>query len=225
MKTWLQGAALFFVMITVAPALAEDLGCSSTNHHRRPVAPNPIPVYAQLADFAFECRNNELFCIERATFAAQFAQIRVELPMSRSNEWETIAKRMIQEKGIGDENYTVNLESCFTSRLKLEPRPNRHGETPAELDKADSKFRKIIGLIDRRKYPLIIIGVRADSEKAYFYARTIAEEAGFLVAKGELGKDTMLEVPFSATGISAYLRAEKPPAAEASPDSTPQTVK
>ena len=117
----------------------------------------------------FECRGNELFCIEKDALEAQAAQA----PAG---------------KEIGDASYTADPTFLSMSLLRLTPKPNVHGEAAANLDRADSKFRMALQRLNPKQDLLIFI-TRPDSAGVHDKARQIAEAAGFSTASQPLDKD------------------------------------
>lgn len=120
----------------------------------------------------FECRGEELFCVEKDDLEAQVAQSRPGVE-------------------IGNASYIVNPSSLAAGVISLEPRPNVHGDRAADLNDPASKFQKALQRLNRQEDNLIIM-VREDSAGLGDKARQIAAAAGFTATVHPWAKDKSL---------------------------------
>lgn len=139
------------IMFTLAPEVATPVVKPQTR-----VVQNP----AQHAGY-FECRDNELFCIEKDALEVQ-------------------AAGAASGQTIGNVNYIVESSFLAMGMMRLQPRPNVRGEVQADLAQPESKFRKVLNKLSPKK-DMIVLMVRDGSVGVCDKVRQIPESAGFSV--------------------------------------------
>jgi hypothetical protein len=137
----------------------------------------------------FECRNNEVFVVDKEGLNAQVLQI-VPANGPKNNLGEFL--KMVQARPVTNTFYKVNPEWLCAAVIALEPYPNAHGDSLANLEKPDGQFRSALSRLSKRDH-YVAFFVRDDSFAAFCRARELAEQLGFgtgweLLADGELIK-------------------------------------
>jgi hypothetical protein len=123
----------------------------------------------------FECRNNEVFFIDKDYFDDQVAKLLSSLkPEVRTRDLKTFLKA-VQGHEFTNEYYKVNKSYLSVAVIAYEPQPDIHGELTKEIETPDSKFQKTLaGLNSQRQYVVFLI--RDDSFAVFRRARSLAEQ-------------------------------------------------
>src|ERR1700733_2182768 len=116
-------AALFFcLVVTVQEAVKVPV-----------FRPTPLAKVSSKQGIFFECRNDQLFFVDKAGLDDQVEQLMSKLnPGVRGGDLESFLKA-IQGKEVGNAYYTVDPRYLLVGRMGLEARPGVPGETIEEL--------------------------------------------------------------------------------------------
>jgi hypothetical protein len=186
-------AAMFFAMlITVQEAVKIPVF--------RPT-PRSISTDKQVA--WFECRNNELFYVDKAGLDDQVAELLSSItPGVRGGDLTGFLKA-IQGRQVTNQYYKVNPSYLLTAIVALEPRSDAPGETVDDLDRPNSKFAYILSQLDMKKRYVAFL-VRDDSFVVFRKARQVADKIGFDTGWELLGIDEPIK--FGAGGQSVSVQ-------------------
>jgi len=184
-------AAMFFVLIiTVQEAMKIPVF--------RPT-PRAVPSNKQ-AEF-FECRNKQVFYIDKTDLDTQVEKLLGTVsPDIRSRDLKGFLK-VIQAQQVGNEYYTVNPNYLLTAIVALESRPNAKGEPEAGIADPNGKFQKALLKLNKNEKYLAFI-VRDDSFQAFRLARKIGDKHGFDVGWELLGEGEPIKFGAGGSAIS-----------------------
>jgi hypothetical protein len=159
----------------------------------RSVPTNKSPVF-------FECRNNEVFFVDKDGLDAQVTKLLEEVkPLWRPGNATEFLKA-IQGHEVTNDYYRVNPQLLPVGVMALDPRPGTHGDRLIELNTPGSKFQQALANLDAQNRYIAFL-VRDDSFKAFRKARDIASTAGFETAWELLGFDEPIK--FGSSGVPA----------------------
>jgi len=185
-------AALFFAMIMT---LQEAVKIPVFRPTPRAAITNKQPVF-------FECRNGEVFFIDKAGLDDQVTKLVSTLnPGVRGGDMSQFLK-VIQGQEVGNEYYKVNPSYLLTGLVALEARPDVHGESAEDIANAKSKFQDLLAGMDNKSQYVAFL-VRDDSFSVFRTARQIADKAGFDVGWELLGQDEPIKFGSSGSQIMA----------------------
>jgi hypothetical protein len=126
----------------------------------------------------FECRQNEVFYVDKADLDDQVTKLLSKLsPGIRTGKLDDFLK-VIQGKEIGNEYYKVNPSYLLAAIMAVEPRAGKHGDSLADLNKTDCRFRGVLAQLDKRTQYIVFM-LRDDSFPVFRHARKLATDAGF----------------------------------------------
>jgi len=147
----------------------------------------------------FECRNNQLFIIDKASLDDQVADLLNSVsPGVRSGDISRFL-RVLQGRQVTNRYYRVNPSYLLTAIMALEPQPNVRGETIQELERENSSFQLALKQLNPEKQYVAFL-VRDDSFPVFRKARVLADEQGYDTGWELLGIDEPIK--FGAGGIS-----------------------
>jgi hypothetical protein len=185
-------AALFFAMIMT---LQEAVKVPIFRPTPRAAITNKAPVF-------FECRNEEVFFIDKSGLDDQVTKLVSTANVGvRGGDMSQFLK-VIQGQEVGNEYYKVNPSYLLTGLVALEPRPDVHGETDVQIEDPKSKFQGLLAGMDN-KTSYIAFLVRDDSFSVFRGARQVADKAGFDVGWELLGQDEPIKFGASGSQIMA----------------------
>lgn len=147
----------------------------------------------------FECRNNEVFFVDKDELDKQVAGVLAGLsPGTRGGDL-SVFLRAIQEREIGNAYYTVDPKSLLAGRMGLQPRAGVRGEPLGDLQRRDGKFQQWLAQLDQQGRYISFL-LRDDSFAVFRQAREIAERAGFDTVWELLGPDEPIK--FGEAGLA-----------------------
>ncbi|MBM3858076.1 MAG: hypothetical protein FJ395_00325 [Verrucomicrobia bacterium] len=147
--------------------------------------------------YFFECRNNELFNVNKAALDDQVAELLNSVtPGVRSGDLSGFLKALLGRQ-VTNEYYRVNPSYLLTAIMALEPREEARGESVEDVDRAAGKFQIILNQLDPQKQYIAFL-VRDDSFQVFRKARFLADERGFDTGWEMLGIDEPIK--FGAGG-------------------------
>ena len=171
--------------LTVPRPMPKPPPTTAPPSHGGPVKPVVRAVITSKSSVFFECRDNEVFFVDKDGLAAQHAKLLTSAGPGANNE-EFL--KAIQSHEVGNEYYTIDFHIPMISRLALEPRPGAHGERATELDYPGGKFRTTLAQLNAGSRYIVFL-LRDDGFVVFRRARAIAEEAGFDTGWELMGKD------------------------------------
>jgi hypothetical protein len=137
----------------------------------------------------FECRNNEVFFVDKDYLDDQVTKLLSSLtPGGRRGKLENFLNG-VTEREITNEYYKVNGSYLLAAIVAVDPLPGVHGESSQEIRNPESKFQKVLASVDpKERYPVFLI--RDDSFAVFRVARSLAAQKYFhigwdLLAPGE----------------------------------------
>jgi len=161
-------AAMFFAMlITVQEAVKIPV-----------IRPLPSAKNTNKQVVFFECRNNELFSIDKAQVDEQVGGLLESVsPGVRGGDLAAFLKA-IQGRVVTNQYYRVNPNYLLTGIIAMEPLKDVPGESVEQVDRVKGKFQITLTQMDKqRKY--IAFLVRDDSFPVFRKARQVADKFGY----------------------------------------------
>jgi hypothetical protein len=184
-------AAMFFAMlITVQEAV------------KIPVfRPTPRSIKTDKIVAWFECRNNEVFYVDKVGLDDQVAELLSSIsPGVRGGDLTGFLKA-IQGRQVTNQYYRVNPSYLLTAIVALEPRIDVPGETVKDLENDGSKFAYVIRQLDVKKRYVAFL-VRDDSFEVFRKARQVADKHGFDTGWELLGIDEPIKFGAGGQNVS-----------------------
>jgi hypothetical protein len=161
--------------------------------------PAPMAAPTDKVPVFFECRNQEIFYIDKVTLDDQVTKLLSTLsPGVRTGKLENFLK-VVQGQEIGNEYYKVNPSYLLAAILAIDGRSGVHGETKDQIQLATSKFWTVLKQLDRNSQFVVFL-VRDDSFDIMRRARRTADQAGFIVGWDLLGEKEPIK--FGAGGAT-----------------------
>lgn len=140
----------------------------------------------------FECRDNEIFYVDKAGLDKQVQQLLQDLPTeARSGDIQRFIKA-ISDKDAGNKYYKVVPTYLLTAFLALEPRPGVRGEDPASLQQANSEFKMTLEALDQ-KHQFVVLFLRDSAFGVFRAARQEARRAGLETSWELYASDELLK--------------------------------
>jgi hypothetical protein len=178
-------AALFMAMVVVIDQ------ASSTPIYR----PTPIAKETTNSPIFYECRNNQLFKIDRDKFQNILRENWQKLQRDGKNTTEEWLKT-ISTADWGDDYYKIDNGLLLLGDVGLIPRSNKVGMTEKELAAPGNPFSATISKVDRHAQYFVFL-VRDDSFPVFRAVRDMAVNSGYFSGWEFLGPDDPLT--FSGT--------------------------
>ena len=161
--------------------------------------PTPRAMASNKQPFFFECRNHEVFSVDKAGLDDQVAKLLGTLaPGVRGGDMTQFLKA-IQGQEVGNTYYKVNPNYLLAAIMALDARTNTHGEAAAKLEDPNSHFQGILGQLNSKVQYLVFL-VRDDSFDVFRKARAVADKQNFDVGWELLGEGEPIK--FGAGGKS-----------------------
>ena len=143
-----------------------------------PFKPTPLDVQANKTPVFFECRNHEVFYVNKDEFDSQVAKKLSQInPSVRSGDLSRFLKELQREE-IGDANYRVDPKHLLVGVMALELKPDAKGENLQQVLSRNDQFQTLLRLLDK-KNDYIAFLVRDDSFEVFRTARWVARQLGY----------------------------------------------
>ena len=162
--------------------------------------PTPLAKTSNKQGFFFECRNDQLFYVDKAGLDDQVEELMSKLnPGVRGGDLESFLKA-IQGQEVGNAYYTVDPHYLLVVRMGLRSRPGASGEGAANLENPNSKFQAVLSQLDKDKQYIAFL-VRDDSFNVFRKARQVADNVGLDTGWELLGIDEPIQFGEGGTAI------------------------
>jgi len=183
-------AALFFCLIvTVQEAVKVPI-----------FRPTPLAKVSSKQGIFFECRNDQLFFVDKAGLDGQVEDLMSKLnPGVRGGDLESFLKA-IQGQDVGNAYYKVDPRYLLVGQMGLEPRTNVSGEGASDLGNPNSKYQAMLSVLDKDKQYIAFL-VRDDSFNVFRKARQVADSVGLDTGWELLGIDEPIKFGAGGTAI------------------------
>ena len=167
-------AAMFFAMlITVQRAVKIPIYAPPPMAHivKAPDGSEKQPVF-------FECRNNQVFYVDKIALDEKVAQMLSTLTPGMKSGDPTGFVKAISGNEIGNEYYKVAPSYLLAMIMALEPKPDARGDGFDALIDPNSTFQKWLRKFNANTTYLVFL-VRDDSFPIFRQARDTADKTGF----------------------------------------------
>jgi hypothetical protein len=183
-------AALFFCLIvTVQEAVKVPI-----------FRPTPLAKVSSKQGIFFECRNDQLFFVDKAGLDGQVEDLMSKLtPGVRGGDLGSFVKA-VQGQDVGNIIYKVDPRYLLVGKMSLEPRAGISGESAGDLENANSKYQAMLSLLDKDKQYIAFL-VRDDSFTVFRKARQVADSLGLDTGWELLGIDEPIKFGEGGTEI------------------------
>jgi hypothetical protein len=183
-------AALFFCLIVIVQIAVKV-----------PVfRPTPLAKVSSKQGIFFECRNDQLFFIDKPGLDGQVEDLMSKLnPGVRGGDLESFSKA-IQGQDVGNAYYKVDPSYLLVGKMALDPRAGVSGEGTGDLENANSKYQAMLSLLDKDKQYIAFL-VRDDSFNVFRKARQVADNLGLDTGWELLGIDEPIKFGPGGTTI------------------------
>ena len=156
------------------------------------VAPRPVLRVTTNKPVYFECRNDELYRIDLEGLQKKYREAPLGRTITATNlEW-------LAGVNIGDDFYSVDLNSYMLRALMLQPRKHAHGEDAEKILQPGSVFQSAIKQLDPAGSHIVFF-VRPNGSNIFEMAESSAKAAGFRTGYMPLRADD----PLTFTGIQS----------------------
>lgn len=185
-------AAMFFaLLITVQEAVKVPV-----------FRPTPRAIPTDKAAVFFECRNNEVYPIDKARLDDQVADLMNTVsPGVKSGDMGGFLKAL-QGKEVTNQYYKVNPSYLLAAIMALDAKPDVPGESIEQMDHPMGKFQVILDHMESKKQFAFFL-VRDDSFPAFRKARQVADKKGFLTGWELLRIDEPIKFGAGGQGVTA----------------------
>ena len=126
----------------------------------------------------FECRNNQVFYVDKTGLDEKLAKVLSSLTSSIKSGDPNGFVKAINANEIGNEYYKVSPSYLLAMIMALEPKPGVRGDNQDALPDSNSNFQKWLQKVNFNNSYLVFL-VRDDSFNVFRHAREIAEKIGF----------------------------------------------
>lgn len=183
-------AALFFCLIvTVQEAVKVPI-----------FRPTPLAKVSTKQGIFFECRNDQLYFIDKAGLDGQVEDLMSKLnPGVRGGDLGSFSKA-IQGQDVGNAYYKVDPSYLLVGKMALDPRAGVSGEGTGDLENASGKYQEMLSLLDKDKQYIAFL-VRDDSFNVFRKARQVADGLGLDTGWELLGIDEPIKFGEGGTAI------------------------
>ncbi len=183
-------AALFFCLIvTVQEAVKVPI-----------FRPTPLAKVSTKQGIFFECRNDQLFFVDKNGLNGQVEDLMSKLnPGVRGGDLGSFLKA-IQGQDVGNAYYKVDPRYLLVAQMGLEPRAGVSGEGPIDLENPNSKYQAVLSQLDKDKQYVAFL-VRDDSFSLFRKARQVADSLGLDTGWELLGIDEPIKFGEGGTAI------------------------
>jgi outer membrane lipoprotein-sorting protein len=167
---------------------------------RRPSLP-PVPMTRPAEGkrpIFLECRENQLFFIEKEKIDEQVAKILSSIPPAKHGDLEGFQQAIKQYDG-GTDYYKIDARYLLVGKIALIPRAGVKGENISDLKNEFGKFQSFLSATNKAKFYLVFL-TRDDSFAVYREARRMAIGAGFDTAVELL--DTKEPIQFGMSNVA-----------------------
>ena len=180
-------AAMFFAMlITVMEAVKVPV-----------FKPTPRAKVTNKAPVFFECRNNQVFYIDKEGLDQEVKKLLDTLnPGTRSGDLAQFGKA-VSGAEVGNEYYKVVPSYLLTAIMALEPKADAQGDAESKLADPGSKFQTVLRQLHHESQYVAFL-VRDESFEAFRRARNVADKLNFDIGWELLGADEPIK--FGAGG-------------------------
>lgn len=184
--------ALFMVLVVVI-----DLGMRTPR-----VRPTPISVPTTNQPIFVECRNNQLYYIDRAELWNVMQRANRDIAaLALGGDSEALNQAMTLD--VGNRYYRLDNSFLMMGIAALIPRPGVPGVDPPDGKDPRHPFARLIDQLSTNRHYLVYL-VRDDSFEAFRRAREFAAVRGFLVGWEYISRDE----PLTFEGMFSRIRAE-----------------
>jgi len=162
--------------------------------------PTPRSTPSSKQPIFFECRNDQLFFVDKAGLDEQVEELMAKLnPGTRGGDFKSF-QNSIQGQEMGNPYYKVDPRYLLVGRMSLEPRTGISGESPNVLGNSDSRYQAMLTLLDKDKQYIAFL-VRDDSFNVFRKARQVADSLGLDTGWELLGVDEPIKFGEGGTTI------------------------
>jgi hypothetical protein len=123
-----------------------------------------------------ECRENQLFFLEKDKIDAAVEKIMASIPPGRTGDIENFV-RALKEYDVGTDYYTIDPRYLLVGKVALLPRPGIQGETLNDIKNPFGKYQIFLNAIAKQPVYIAFL-VRDDSFPVYREARKAAIDRG-----------------------------------------------
>jgi hypothetical protein len=149
----------------------------------------------------FECRNNELFNLDKPSLDDQVADMLNTIKTGvRSGDMGSFLKAL-EGHQVTNQYYKVNQSYLLAGVMALEPKIGAPpGETLEWINQTNGKFQLILSQVNPRKHYIVFL-VRDDSFAVLRRVRFLADEKGFDTGWEMLGIDEPIKFGAGGTPV------------------------
>jgi len=126
----------------------------------------------------FECRQNELFYVDKDDVDDQLVKLLSMLGLDARSSNTSEFLKALQGRVVSNAYYTINSRYLLHNVMALEPLAGSHGEKLNVLENNSSAFQKVLHRLNVNKQFIVFL-VRDDSFELFHKARKLADAVGF----------------------------------------------
>ncbi|NQU11030.1 hypothetical protein HQ590_09585 [bacterium] len=162
--------------------------------------PTPRTVPTDKTAVFFECRNSQVFYLDKADLDVQVQKtISMIDPSVRGGDLTQFLK-VIAGKEVGNRYYRVDLKYLLTGQFGLEPREGVSGDTIRDLQSPTNLVFTVLRQIDNNQTYVVFL-VRDDSFSVFRRAREMVDRRGFETGWELVGADEAIKFGIGGTII------------------------
>ena len=166
------------------------------------IRPTPLASPTTNAPVFFECRNNQVYVIDRRELLNELQRSTREMRTKSVGQTEAFLQEAM-EQDIGNRFYRMDIGFLMMGIVALIPRPNVDGVPEDNLDYATNAYIRTMDRLDTNAQYVVYL-VRDDSFPIFRKLRDLTMQRGFLSGWEYIGRTE----PITFEGMFSRVRAE-----------------
>jgi len=166
------------------------------------IRPTPLASPTTNAPVFFECRNNQVYVIDRRELLNELQRSTREMRTKSVGQTEAFLQEAM-EQDIGNRFYRMDIGFLMMGIVALIPRPNVDGVPEDNLDYSTNAYIRTMDRLDTNSQYVVYL-VRDDSFPIFRKLRDLTMQRGFLSGWEYIGRTE----PITFEGMFSRVRAE-----------------
>lgn len=166
------------------------------------IRPTPLATLTTNSPVFFECRNNQVYVIDRRELMNELQRSTREMRTKSVGQTEAFLQEAM-DQDIGNRFYRMDIGFLMMGIVALIPRDNVPGVPEENLDAATNAYERTVERLDTNSQYIVYL-VRDDSFPIFRKLRDLTMQRGFLSGWEYIGRTE----PITFEGMFSRVRAE-----------------
>lgn len=166
------------------------------------IRPTPLATLTTNSPVFFECRNNQVYVIDRRELMNELQKSTREMRTKSVGQTEAFLQEAM-DQDIGNRFYRMDIGFLMMGIVALIPRDNVPGVPEENLDAATNAYERTVERLDTNSQYIVYL-VRDDSFPIFRKLRDLTMQRGFLSGWEYIGRTE----PITFEGMFSRVRAE-----------------